>query len=78
MPCAGNECHLLIHEVDAFCAAPIPLQAPPQPFSPDKWEPSHPHMAMYQALLDMVGKHEWSQEEQETLLKFRARFGEPA
>ena len=53
-----------------------PLQAPPQPFSSQDWEPRHPHMMMYQSLLDMVGKHEWSPEEQGTVLKFRARFGE--
>lgn len=33
-------------------------------------------MMMYKSLLEMVGHHEWSAEEQETVLKFRARFGE--
>ena len=52
-------------------------QYPAQPFSPSKWESSgHPHMQMYQALLSMVGKYTWGAEEQDLLLKFKARYGE--
>lgn len=57
---------------------PPPPQVPhPSPFSAQEWQPApHPHHGMFRALLDMLGRHQWSQEEQATLLKFRARYGE--
>ena len=61
---------------DLYCHASLMPQYPAQPFSPSKWESGHPHMQMYHSLLSMVGKHTWGSEEQDLLLKFKARYGE--
>lgn len=89
-PALGSNCHgsksIHIHlfpSSDRLCTCtccplwPVLQVQAAAGFSMEGWQPAPaPHMQMYQAVLELVGRHNWTAVEQETVLKFKARLGE--